>query len=584
MKKITSCTIAAFLLAGAIPTFVVGSAVEYARRNPMGCRGGLRCRGSHLLLYSGIQQYRHAHPARTEGARLRPANPHPGKLKTPPYEETLRFLRSLKEAVERTKTPDEGGTQAQASTPYGKILRIGEGRIELLDNVCPAQLAEQLPVRRGEVLRVTDRAGFPRADLEPICDGDRVVVESKGDKQTYTAAIKRCELENLALNPDPKRIKKSSFQSKSKVTSAFDGNATGFSGSGWQTDGSQSSAAGKSTFWLALDLGEEKRIDAFGVAWGTFVGQLKKRLRDGTYRVVCTNDLAKWEAFSDASAPGRSGLLEYAAPEGWDEVYAQNVEELPDANGNKVFIQSLDEPLTARYVMVTGEQADGSIEIYNFFVFRKHLLDGAASQTEYPTEEPVCIRPDYADMTLAPGRPALIRLGTPVPDFLLAARRNLEFTARLIAPDGRTIYTSALTTVKKDETCRLSPGKTADRNGTYRMEFAFAGDPVLYDACCFTAVDEEIDRYTYAEPYPARRGGYHRRRLPPDHRAGRELPRTGWRNGRRTPLQFLQLGRFAGAEPAQLRALHPARIHRHGQRHGAQCLSQRPNRISVRCQ
>lgn len=443
---------------------------------------------------------------------------YPGKLKTPPYEETLRFLRDLKEAVERTKTPEEGGTQAQGSTQRSKILRIGEGRIELLDNVCPAQLAEQLPVQRGEILRVLNHEGFPRADLEQISDGDRVVVESKGDRQPYTVDIKRYELENLALNPEPKRIKKSSYHSKSKVTSAFDGNATGFSGSGWQTDGSQSSTAGKSTFWLALDLGEEKRIDVFGVAWGTSVGQLKKRLRNGTYRIACTNDPAKWEALSDASAPGRNGLKDYAAPEGWDEVYAQNVEELPDANGNKVFIKSLDEPLTARYVMITGEQTDGSIEIYNFFVFRKHLLDGAASQTEYPTEEPVRIRPDYAGMTLAPGRPALMRLGTPVPDFLLAARQDIEFTARLIAPDGRTIYTSALTTVKKGETYRLSPRKTADRNGTYRMEFTFAGDPVLYDAYCFTAVDEEIARYTYAEPYPAIRLENGRMVYTPDYR------------------------------------------------------------------
>lgn len=323
------------------------------------------------------------------------------------------------------------------------MLRIGEDRIELLENICPAQLADQLPLQRGEVLRVMAREGYPRADLEQIGDGDRIVIESKGGKRSYTAAIKHYELANLALNPDPKRIKKSSFQSKSKVTNAFDGNASGFSGSGWQTDGSQSSAPGKSAFWLALDLGAESRIDAFGVAWGTAVGQLKKRLRNGTYRVAFTNDPTKWEALSDASAPGRNGLNGYTAPTGWNEAYAQNVEELPDANGNKVFIKSLDEPIEARYVMVTGEVADGSIEIYNFFVFRKQLLDGATSQPAYPTEESVLIRPDYAGMTLAPGRPALVRLGTPVPDFLLAARHDLGFTARLIAPDGRTIYTSA---------------------------------------------------------------------------------------------------------------------------------------------
>lgn len=438
---------------------------------------------------------------------------YPGKLPTPPYEETLRFLDSLKQAIEQTRTSEE----MAAATP-DKILGIGEGRIELLDNICPAQLAGQLPLRRGDRLRVTTREGFPRADLEPIGDGDRVSVESDGRRQEYTVALKHYELQNLALNPAPQRIKKSSFQHKSKVENAFDGNATGFSGSGWQTDGSQSSAPGKSTFWLALDLGGESRIDAFGVAWGTSVGQLKKRLRDGTYRIAYTNDPAKWEALSDASAPGRNGLKGYAAPAGWDEVYAQDVEELPDANGNKVFIRSLDEPLTARYVMVTGEQADGSIEIYNFFVFRKHLRDGAAPQTEYPTEEPVLIRPDYAGMALAPGRPALVRLGTPVPDFLLAARRDLAFTARLIAPDGSTIGTYGPITINKDDIYRLAPGKRADRSGTYRMEFTLAGDPALHEVCYFTAVDEDVARYTYAEPYPAVRLENGRLVYTPDYR------------------------------------------------------------------
>lgn len=442
---------------------------------------------------------------------------YPGKLPTPPYEETIRFLNNLKQAIEQTRTPEEAAP-GPVSAAHDKVLHVGEGRIELLDNICPAQLAEQLSLKPGETLRATTREGFPRADLEPIGDGDRVTVESAGRKTAYTVALKRYELKNLALNPDPQRIKKSSFQNKSKVESAFDGNATGFSGSGWQTDGSQSSAPGKSTFWLALDLGEESRIDAFGVAWGTSVGQLKKRLRDGTYQIAYTNDPAKWEALSDASAPGRSGLKEYAAPAGWDEVYAQHVGELPDANGNKVFIRSLDEPLTARYVMVTGQQADGSIEIYNFFVFRRYLLDEAAPQTEYPTEEPVLIRPDYAGMTLAPGRPALVRLGGPVPEYQLAARRDLDFTARLIDPDGNTIYTCGPVAVKRGDSYRLAPDKTAGRTGTYRMEFTFAGDPVLHETSYFTAVDEDITRYTYAEPYPAIRLENGRLVYTPDYR------------------------------------------------------------------
>ncbi len=427
---------------------------------------------------------------------------YPGKLPTPPYEETLRFISNLKQAVEQTKTDET----PEADRPFdtsGKVLHVGEGRIELLDNICPAQLAEQFPRRHGELLRVTDKEGFPRADLEQIGDGDRVTIASKGGTREYTVAIKHYELTNLALHPAPQQIKKSSFPNKSQAANAFDGNATGFSGSGWQTDGSQASAPGKSTFWLALDLGKTCRIDAFGVAWGTAVGQLKKRLRDGTYRIACTDDPAKWEALSDASVPGRNGLKAYAAPTGWTEVYAQNVQELPDANGNKVFIRSLDRPLTTRYVMVTGEVAEGSIEIYNFFVFRKNLLNGAAPQTEYSTEEPVLIRPDLAGMALAPGRPALVRLGDAVPDFLLAARQDLRFTARLIDPDGKTVYTSTPASIKKGDIYRLSPDRRADHCGTYRMEFTFDGTPVLHDASYFTAVDEETARYTYAEPYPA---------------------------------------------------------------------------------
>lgn len=460
---------------------------------------------------------------------------YPGKLTTPPYDETVRFIERLRQAIDETRTPDNSPAPTPAAVSDAApaadsgvgpvagngVLYMNGDRIGLLDNVCPARLFGELALQPGEVLQATTPDGLPRAELEPVGNGDRVCIRSKNGCRNYTAEIKHYELTNLALNPAPERIKKSSFHSKSQAARAFDGNATGFSGSGYQVDGSQASVPGKETFWLAVDLGEEQRIDAFGVAWGTAVGQLKKRLRDGTYRVACTNDSHRWAALSDAAVPGRAGLSGYAAPEGWTEVYAQNVSELPDANGNKLFIETLSRPLTARYVMVTGDLADGGVEIYNFFVFQKQLLDGAAPRPDYPTGELACIRPDRAGMLLAPGRPALVRLGEAVPDFVVAARQELSFAARLFAPNGQVVYKSDFRTLRKGETCRVVPAVPAALSGTYRMEFEFAGNPVIHDACYFTAVDEDIARYTYSEPYPALRLEGGRLVYTPDYRGNR---------------------------------------------------------------
>lgn len=425
---------------------------------------------------------------------------YPGNLDTPPYNETLRFVDRLKQAIEQTEIPPTRAPQPAASGS-GRVLRMSDGRMELLDNTCPAQLTEALG--SGTSCRVTAADGSPRSELEPIADGDRVNILSEGCERDYTVAIKRYELTNLALNPAPERIKKSSFRGKStSVLRAFDGNSTGTSGTGYQVDASQANTSGKQTFWLALDLGEQKRIDAFGVAWGTSVGQLKKRLHDGTYRVAYTCEETLWQALSDAKQSGKAGLDGYAVPQGWTEAYAQSVYSLPDANGNKVFIKTLAQPVTARYVLVTGDLAGGSIEIYNFFVFQKQLLDGAKPRPVYPASDLARIKPDYEGMVLAPGRPALVRLGTRVPAFHLSAQQPLTFTAKLIAPDGSVAYTSAPATLVKGQTCVLTPDAAATQEGTYRMQFIFAGDPPLYDACYFTAIDERTDRYTFSNPYP----------------------------------------------------------------------------------
>lgn len=156
---------------------------------------------------------------------------------------------------------------------------------------------------------------------------------------------------------------------------------------------------------------EEKTIHAFGVAWGTNVSSLKKRIKDGTYRVMYTNDPQKWAKVSHASQGGKEGLSNYNKPQGWTEAYTQNVNNLPDANGNKVFIRSLDKPIKARYVMVTGEIASRTIEIYNFFVFQRQLVDGVIEKPVYPTFNPVNIQPDYEGMSIMPGRQPSLNKG-----------------------------------------------------------------------------------------------------------------------------------------------------------------------------
>lgn len=105
-------------------------------------------------------------------------------------------------------------------------------------------------------------------------------------------------------------------------------------------------------------------------------------------------------------------------------------------------------------------------------------------------------------MVLAPGRPALVRRGGQVPAFYVAAQEDIRLAGRLVAPDGKVLYEAEPLSVRKGETVRLQPDVKASQAGTYRMEFRFEGQTPVYDACCFTAVDEAVERYTYASPYP----------------------------------------------------------------------------------
>lgn len=455
----------------------------------------------------------------------------PNSLKTPPYEETIEFIKKLKQAMEDSKTmgnankrkpiaakmaPPEttsvqtdlqngGGLSFDLQMQHPNILELNKKTktLTLLTNTSPYQLSEQIHSFPSLSMRVTAPNGTPRTDIEEIQDKDRLIIGNGKKKETYTIIVKRYDLINLALNPDPQRIKVSTFRKNCTVTNAFDGNSTGTSGSGYQVDGSQANSRGKETFWLALDLGEEKMINSIGVAWGTSVANLKKRLKDGIYKIACTSDVNLWDKLSNATESGSNGLNGYNAPKGWTTVHTQDVNELPDANGNKVFIHSLSDVVKARYLMVSGELANRFIEIYNLFVFQKQLVDGTLPKPSYPTFDVARIQPDYDKMSIMVGRPAVIKQGTSIPSYHITAQKDISVVGKLIAPDGKTAYTSQQVRIKQGDTYKMVIEKTADASGTYRMEFAITSDKTIYDSYYFTAIKEDIASYTYTNPYPA---------------------------------------------------------------------------------
>lgn len=357
----------------------------------------------------------------------------------------------------QTNLQSGGGLSFVLKDSHPNILEFNDKTktLTLLTNTSPYQLNEQINISQGLSMRVTDSNGVPRTDIEEIQNKDLLIISNGKTKETYSINVKRYELINLALNPDPQKIKVSTYRKNCTVEKAFDGNSTGTSGSGYQVDGSQANSEGKETFWLALDLGEEKDIHSIGVAWGTSVANLKKRLIDGVYQIAYTNDLNKWNKLSNAKESGSDGLNGYSAPKGWTIIHSQNVDELPDANGNKVFIHSFPEVIKARYVMVSGKLANRFIEIYNLFVFQKQLADGALPQPSYPTFDAARIKPDYDKMNIMVGRPAVILQGTHVPSYHIIAQKDISVTGTLMAPDGKVIYTSKPIHIKKGDTYKI---------------------------------------------------------------------------------------------------------------------------------
>ena len=463
---------------------------------------------------------------------------YPGNLKTPPYEETLAFLAKLKQAMEDTKKEDtkEGevsmcptkrlklpnslmspnflippNSSTSSMSPmslkssHPNVFAVDETKktISITENTGFFRLMEQINFGPGAIAQVTDTRGMPGTDIEELRSGDKLIIRNGTSTETYLISVKRFERINLALNPKPENIKVSSFRGSTSGVKAFDGNSTGTSGSGFQIDNSQGTTAGKETFWLAVDLGEEKTVTSFGVAWGTSVANLRNRLKNGTYRVEYTSDPAKWAKLSNATVSGSSGLSNYSKPSGWTVAYTQNVNDLPDANGNKVFISPPADPIRARYVMVTGELASRWIEIYNFFVFQEAPTDKEPVKPVYPTEDLARILPDYAGMSLTTGRPAIIKQGGNVPAYHVWAMENITVSGKLTDPNGKTIYTFPAMNIKKDQLSKIDPNVPANVNGTYKMEFTIAGNKTVYDTYYFTAVNEEVSEYTYHNPYPA---------------------------------------------------------------------------------
>ena len=329
---------------------------------------------------------------------------YPGNLDTPPYEETRAFLGKVRQAFEATRSRT----------------------FTLADDVSLQDIVSSISLPPGYRVTAASSGGRPRLECESLQDGDVLtLISSDGKTERFPIEVWREELENMALNIPSERIKVSSYAKGASKQSAFDGVTTGTSGSGLAFDKSQTGHPGKSRLWLAADLGSVRRIDRVGLAWGTSVGNLRKRLKDGSYSVWTTSDPAVWEALSDASGPGKAGLDSYAAPSGWTELYTQSAADLPDANGSKIFIKALDTPVEARYILVSGEAAQSTVEIYDMMVFRETRVRGNKPSPSYPRMHWVDILPVYPGMRLSPGVPALAKTVSPWPSFWLEAYKKV---------------------------------------------------------------------------------------------------------------------------------------------------------------
>lgn len=142
----------------------------------------------------------------------------PTSLKTPPYEETIEFIKKLKQAMEDTKSfkeiskekplgvkmaPPErtmvqtnlqsgGGLSFVLKDSHPNILEFNEKTktLTLLTNTNPYQLNEQINISQGLSMRVTDSNGVPRTDIEEIQNKDLLIISNGKTKETYSINVK----------------------------------------------------------------------------------------------------------------------------------------------------------------------------------------------------------------------------------------------------------------------------------------------------------------------------------------------------------------------------------------------------------
>ena len=405
----------------------------------------------------------------------------PGSLDTPPYEETLHYLQKVREAFEATKNP----------------------AVTLPGDVSLESLGGYLGLPPGAHVSATSPTGRPRLGSEELQDGDVLTLKGIGGVDIcLPVQVWRDSLIHLAKGVPADRIKVSSLSKGTSKTSAFDGITTGTSGTGMAFDKSQTGSPDKSLVWLAVDLGSVQRIDALGIAWGTSVGNLRKRLEDGTYMVSYSCDGAVWASLSDAGRDGKAGLDRYSPPQDWIPLFRQNASDLPDANGNKLFIKTLESPVDARYIMVSGKAQQSTVEIYELMPFRRERVQGNLPRPAQERHAWADIIPSGGRMTLSPGFPALAFAGESWPSYYLEAARDLEVDA-VLQCGGKPLARVTRRLARGESGTVCFDGVIPADAGFCEVLFTLTGPDggKVYDRRCFTVVGSEWKGRE--EQYPA---------------------------------------------------------------------------------
>ncbi|MEV6811298.1 discoidin domain-containing protein [Micromonospora sp. NPDC051296] len=338
---------------------------------------------------------------------------------------------------------------------------------------------------------------------------------------------------DLALGSAVENIKVSSIRAGSTPEAVFRAGTSQY----WDVDRSQSTAsaiaAGKNRFWVAVDLGDEKAFSQFVVAFQTNFTELKERVSE--YRVEYTSDAGKWNELSTTARAGAAGLEDYRPPRDWTIAAEQDTADLVDGNGNKTMVHTMATPVTARYVMLTGEMKLNAnfIRIFNFMVLTRVTAE-PPPDPNHPTENVVDIVPDHPGMSLTIGRPALVEQGGPMPRFNVVARKRITIGGVIRNPRGDTVHTVPQRDLDEGAQLVVAPSVTADSGGTYVAEFEIGdGDKRYFDTYYFTAVPG-ANAHGEHNPYPAVQVGSDGRLVyTPDHKGNRvvDYSNVGFKGG-----------------------------------------------------